>query len=471
MKIGIIDTTLREGSIRQVSALSFREKIEIAKYLDALGVDVIETAPIEDIKTDSLALKTIGALMKNAVLSCDVGHTRESIDLTWAALSKVDRVRLLISLPVSAVQMEYILHKKADGMLDLIKECVSYAASLCPDVEFAALDATRAQSDFLASAVCTAVAAGAKNVTICDTAGICAPDDIEKLINDLKAAAPSVDGISLAVETSNALDMAAACALAAVTAGASAFKTAVGSDNSLSLSSAARMFRAKGPEYDISCSLVMTNAERTISRIRKFTSPERGGNSPFDSTAGNTERATILLDDMADEDDIRRAALTLGYDLSEEDIASVYEGFKRVAVKKKVGAKELDAIIASASLQVPVTYKLESYVINSGNRIGATALITIEKNGRFEKAVCAGDGPIDASFLAIEQLIGRRYELEAFEIQAVTEGTEAVGDALVKLRSGGKLYVGRGISTDIIGASVRAYLNAVNKIVYEEGEQ
>ncbi len=158
----------------------------------------------------------------------------------------------------------------------------------------------------------------------------------------------------------------------------------------------------------------------------------------------------------------------LGYDLSEEDESKVYEEFKRVAEKKNVGAKELDAIVASVALQVPPTYKLVSYTINSGNLMAASAQIKLEKSGVEMDGISMGDGPIDASFRTIEQIIGRHYELDDFQIQAVTEGREAMGSAVVKLREGGKVYSGNGISTDILGASIRAYINALNKIVYEE---
>ena len=158
----------------------------------------------------------------------------------------------------------------------------------------------------------------------------------------------------------------------------------------------------------------------------------------------------------------------LGYDLSEEDNGRVYEEFLRVAARKTVGAKELEAIVASVALQVPATYTLKSYVINNGNIISSSAQITLTRDGNDMQGICIGDGPIDAAFLAIEQIIGYRYELDDFQIQSVTEGKEAMGSALVKLRSNGKLYSGNGISTDIIGAAIRAYINAVNKIVYEE---
>ena len=162
------------------------------------------------------------------------------------------------------------------------------------------------------------------------------------------------------------------------------------------------------------------------------------------------------------------AVSQLGYDLTEEDSAKVYEEFLRVCENKTVSARELDAVVASVALQVPPTYKLVSYVINSGNIISTTAQITMEKDGKQLQGICLGDGPVDAAFLAVEQIVGHHYELDDFQIQSVTEGKQALGSAVVKLRNGGKLYSGTGISSDILSASVRAYINAVNKIVYEE---
>ena len=164
-----------------------------------------------------------------------------------------------------------------------------------------------------------------------------------------------------------------------------------------------------------------------------------------------------------------KVASRLGYDLSEEDGAKVYDAFKAIAARKeKVGAKELDAIVASAAMQVPPTYTMDSYVVTSGNTISATAHLKLHRHGKILEGVCIGDGPIDAAFLAVEQITGQHYELDDFQIQAVTEGREAMGQTVVKLRANGKVYSGRGISTDIVGASIHAYLSALNKIVYEE---
>ena len=164
-----------------------------------------------------------------------------------------------------------------------------------------------------------------------------------------------------------------------------------------------------------------------------------------------------------------KAVEKMGYDLSEEDSARVYEAFRSIAAKKeKVTGRELDAIVASAAMQVPASYVLDTYVITAGNTISATAHLKLRKAEDSLEGVCIGDGPIDAAFLAIESITGCHYELDDFQIQAVTEGREAMGQTVVKLRHRGKLYSGKGISTDIVGASIQAYINALNKIVYEE---
>ena len=154
--------------------------------------------------------------------------------------------------------------------------------------------------------------------------------------------------------------------------------------------------------------------------------------------------------------------------MSEEDIANVYDEIVKTAKKKPVGMRELEAIIASSTLQVAPTYKLKNYVINSGNIISASAVMILEKNSEEIEGMTIGDGPIDAAFQCIEKIVGRHFELDDFQIQSVTEGREALGTAVVKLRSEGKLYSGRGISTDIVEASINAYINALNKICFEE---
>jgi 2-isopropylmalate synthase len=219
----------------------------------------------------------------------------------------------------------------------------------------------------------------------------------------------------------------------------------------------------------VNADFAMTELGRTAGKIRWMLSAKRGGSTPYDNSVQRQVDEDLRLSASATLPEVAAAVRKLGYELSEEDTAKCFDAFVRIADKKSVGEKELDTIVASAALQVPPTYTLESYVINSGNIITATAHIKLLKQGKTQQGFGLGDGPIDAAFLAIEQIIGHHYELDDFQIQAVTEGREAMGSALVRLREGGKLYSGRGISTDIIGASIHAYLNALNKIVFEEG--
>jgi 2-isopropylmalate synthase len=211
-----------------------------------------------------------------------------------------------------------------------------------------------------------------------------------------------------------------------------------------------------------------TVLKRITDQIAWMCRTEKSKTSPFDNGVQEDDGG-LYLTGHDDVNAVMKVASRLGYDLSEEDGARVYEAFRVIAEKKeKVGARELDAIVASAAMQVPPTYTLDSFVVTSGNTISASANLKLVKRGKSLSGVSLGDGPIDAAFLAIEQITGRHYELDDFQIQSVTEGREAMGQTVVKLRSEGKVYSGRGISTDIVGASILAYINALNKIVYEE---
>jgi 2-isopropylmalate synthase len=189
----------------------------------------------------------------------------------------------------------------------------------------------------------------------------------------------------------------------------------------------------------------------------------------FNEEGSNHPSSEMLLSVHDSRESILRAMEQLGYILSAEDQEKVYQAFLGIAEKKeRISLKELDALIAAEAMQVPPAYQVSSFVVNSGNDIGAMAHMKLAFHGRVLDGISSGDGIIDAAFLALEKATGRHFELDEFQIQAITEGREAAGEAIVKLRSMGKLYSGRGISTDIVGASIMAYVNALNKIVYEE---
>ena len=455
----LFDSTL----CRENGAYSFKEKIEIARLLENLAVDAVELPLIENIRTDVLLVKTISSFVKKSVLSVDAGGTAEGIENAAAALASAAHGRIRISLPVSTVGMEYGYHKKAPKMLALAESLVAKAREVCADVEFCALDATRAEEGFLPQLAKAVVAAGATAFTLCDIEGTMLPDAFTRFIADFLRDAALPQNVLVGVQCSNANGLAAACAVMAVQAGAHCVKTACGGTIT-DLGVFGTLVKNCGRDCGLHAGLELTRLGRILSQITRIS----GGT--FTESAADTAESEegFHFDEKDSQETIAVAVRKLGYDLSAEDEVKVYEEFRRVAIKKTVGVKELEAIVASAALQVPSTYKVVSYVINTGNVISPSAQIKLEKDGKILSGIGMGDGPIDAAFLTIDQIVGRHYELDDFQIQSVTEGKEAMASTLVKLRFDGKLYSGNGISTDIVGAGIRAYVNALNKIVYEE---
>lgn len=465
-EIVVSDITLRESAKLNGYSFSFKEKIEIAKLLDQLNVNVIETAPITKGKTDVLLLHSVAPLLKNSILCCPVELSVQSVNEAYQAISGAAKPRLNIPVPVSTVQMEYACHKKPAAMIETLKEITKAAKALTDDIEVSLLDATRAEKDFLYEAINAAVESGATTITICDSAGKMLPLEFEAFLSEIMEKAPAIKDVNLSVECSDALHMASACAISCVQMGVSQIKAAVISNDCTKLSAIAHIFREKSDALSVHSTINMSVLDNTVAKIKRMTN--NVGNSPFDSGTNTVITEQIELSEGDDIKTVSNAIVKLGYELSDDDINKVFEEFVKFSKTKKVGTKEMEAIIASVAMQVTPTYKLKSYIVNNSNLISSSAHIELEKNGEVLQGIAIGDGPIDAAFLAIEQITGHHYELDDFEIQAVTEGQEAMGSSVVKLRNNGKPYSGKGISSDIIGASINAYINALNKICFEE---
>ncbi len=453
-KIFVSDVTL---SVLQEDkkSLTFREKLNVTSAIDSCGIDVLELPVFLNEKEKAIVYSTIAATVQNARLTVQVNNAN-FVEAAWNSIKEARDKAIEIVLPVSTVQMEYQYHLKASKMLDKIKEICAKAKEYTDNVGVTLRDASRAENGFLEKCVVAAKEAGAVSVTICDDAGIYFPEDFANAVISLKAVAD----VAVYVQPSDQLKMAAACAVEAIKAGADGVKCAV-SENYLTADVLADIFRAKSADLKASCNLDATKIKSTVQDIKL--------KNTVSADEGNTEVKLSGLDASCNINEIAEAAKKLGYELSSEDNGRVYEEFKRVVAKRGViGSRELEAIIATSAMQVPSTYHLINYVVNNGNIITATASITLEKNGEKIYGVATGDGPIDAAFHAIEQIIGHHYELDDFQVQSVTKGREAVGSSLIRLRADGKLYSGNGVSTDIVGACIRAYVNALNKIVYEE---
>ncbi len=468
-KIRISDMTMKLLAKGADHSLSFKGKLEISKLLDKLAVSVIEIEGIRSGRADALRVKSIASAVKSSIVAVPVELNDESVEETWEALKGANHPRLQVAAPVSTVQMEYLSRKKPEAMLKCIEEIVKACAVKTEDVEFLAEDATRSDASFLQNAIETAIRAGAKTVTVCDATGTLLPEELADFLKNLIDTIPALADVTLGVACVNTMAMADACAVAAVRVGAREVKTAAVGDAS-SLQNVAGILAAREELFGVICPLHTVELKRIVRQIIWMVETKRNKTSPFDDGVQDAARELSLAlgDDLSS---VSQAARDLGYDLNPEDAQAVWEAVQDLLRhKEQVGARELDAIIASVALQVPQSYTVESYVINSGSNISAMAHIKLSREGEMLEGVALGDGPIDASFLALEKVVNRHYELDDFQIRAVTEGREAMGETVVRLVSNGKLYSGRGISTDIVFSSIQAYVNALNKIAYEEGE-
>ena len=458
-KIQVCDATIKVAVEEVKKDLSFREKLAIAKALEKAGVSAIELPLLSNGKEDAVVYRTIAETMQDVVVCANATLVPQTVTSAIECLKNAKAKRLQISVPVSTAQMEYVYHLKSAKMLDKLTAIVKDAVASGIEVEIVAKDATRAQAGFVAEIAKMAETEGVKIITLCDDGGVYFPDEFVKLVKEVKESA----NIKVFVQPSNALQLATATAIEVIKAGADGIKTAIGASEYLSPDNFADVLRAKGDDMQIETTLDVTAIHKIVEEIKDIS-------KQVVSETNETHYASnVVLTADCELSDIVKEVKTLGYELSQEDINKVYQELKRVAEKKgEIGERELEAIIASTAMQVPSTYHLVNYVVNSGNIINATANVTLEKDGEKLCGVSLGDGPIDAAFHAIEQIIGHHYELDDFSVQAVTKGREAVGSAIIRLRVDGQLYSGTGVSTDIVGACIRAYINTLNKIVYEK---
>ncbi len=459
-RINITDITLKKLAEERNISLLFREKTAIAVCADSIGADAVELPAIKNLREDTIIYKTVAHSVCDAAVAIPVGFGDEDIAAAWDCVKDAKHPRLQIELPVSTVQMEYTYHMKADKMLAKIGALVKFAKTLCEDVEFSALDATRADAIFLVNAAKEAEANGADIITICDDAGTTLPEKLAELVGMIKEAV----NVPVYVKVSDRIGMGVASAFSAIKAGADGLKCTMAGKEALQTGTIADAMSIFSSQLDVSVSLKNTRIHASIDDLLSKISHEK-----YESENTVSEKKKILLDEDSSIAQISQAAEILGYDLSDADCGNVQRALVQICIKKgAVGAKELEALIAGNAMQAPSTYHLESYTTSSSNLSNSMSQVTLKCDGEVICGVSTGDGPIDSAFRAIEQCVGYHYELDDFQVQAVTEGKEALGSALVKLRNNGKLYSGNGTSTDIVAASIRAYINALNKIVAEE---
>ncbi|MBQ7637620.1 MAG: hypothetical protein IJS90_01800 [Clostridia bacterium] len=467
-QVRISDITMKQNDKNAPGILSFKEKLELCKLLDRTGAAVIEIEGIKNSRVDSLLIKSIASAVKNSAVAVPVELSEESVEAVWAAVCGAREPRLQVVAAVSPMQMEYVFHKKPDAMLKAITETVALCAEKTSNVEFVAEDAARSDEKFLYSAIRAAVEAGAKTVTLCDSAGNLLPDEFCGFVETVCKNVPELGSVTLGVSCVNTLSLADACLIAAVGAGARELKAASYPIKTASVKNIAKILSDRGEAFGVYTSARTVEMNRITGQIESIFA---GGKGKAADSGENRENESIVLTKHDDKEAVLKAAQKIGFELSEEDAEAVWEAFTAIAERREqIDSRELDAIIASAAMQVPPTFTLKSYMFTASNLTKAVANVTLVRDEVEMEGVGLGDGPVDAAFLALEQASGCRYELDEFSVRSVTEGRGAMGETVVRLVSNGKLYSGRGLSTDIVGSSIAAYVSALNKIAFEEDQ-
>ncbi|MEW6536028.1 MAG: 2-isopropylmalate synthase [Candidatus Auribacterota bacterium] len=498
-KIIIFDTTLRDGEQAPGASLNIREKLEIARQLVRLNVDVIEAGfPIAS-PGDFEAVKAVSQEIKGPVIAGLARSRQADIDRAAEALKYAERGRIHVFLATSKIHMQYKLKKAEDEILNLAVEAVKYAKKQIDDIEFSPEDASRTELPFLARVVEAVIDAGARTVNIPDTVGYAIPDDFASAIEYLYAHVPNIDKAIISVHCHNDLGLATANSLAAVKAGARQVECTINGigerAGNCSMEEFVMALKTRKDFFgslhtDINTKQILT-ASKMVSHLTGFVvQPNKAivGDNAFAHESGIhqdgvlKERTTYEIIDP-EEIGLSESKLVLGkhsgrhafkdrleqlgFSLDNEELDQAFERFKELADKKKsVFDEDLESIVQEAFAQtVPQVYQLDYIHISSGNRNIPTATVRLKKEEViFQDAAC-GDGPVDAAYQAIERITGIKLELVDYSLRSVSKGKDAIGEVVLKARYGDKVVMGKGTSTDIIEASARAFIDAINKLV------
>ena len=501
--IKIFDTTLRDGEQSPGCSMNLKEKIEMAKQLERMHVDIIEAGFAASSPGDFNSVKTIAETIRESKVCALARTTEGDIDAAWEAVKGAASPRIHTFIATSPIHMQYKLQMTQDQVLERAVAMVKHARKYLSDVEFSAEDATRSDPAFLAKIFDAVIKAGATTINVPDTVGYSTPEETYAFFMKLRELCPSLDNITISAHCHNDLGMGVANSLAAVKAGVTQVECTINGigerAGNAALEEIVMALHTRNDVYQAETRVITTEIMRSSNLLSRITGikvqPNKAivGENAFAHESGihqhgvlkNKETYEIMtpesvglttnnlvLGKHSGKHAFRSKIKELGYEITEEELETAFSKFKNLADKKKqVYDRDIEAILAKEAVQVPKIYEIQRYVINSGNTISATAVITAIHNGRTIEKVSRGDGPVDAAFKAIEKIVGRALKLEDYQLQSVTEGEDAQGDALVKISGeSGEIFSGRGLSTDVIEASIFAYVNAVNKMFYEEAQ-
>jgi len=495
--ISIFDTTLRDGEQMSCVNMNINDKVRLALALSQLGVDVIEAGFPASCSAEQKATEHIAAVVEGVTVCALARANENDIKIAFDSIKAAAKKRIHVFIATSDIHMQYKLKMSREQVLQRVKDTVAFAKRFGCEVEFSCEDATRSDRDFLRQVLDTAIASGADIVNIADTVGYITPDEISELIKYLLKECKGIESRILSVHCHNDLGLAVSNSVAAILAGAGQVECTVNGlgerAGNAALEEIVMLLTTRKDTYGVETSINTSLITKTSRLVSGITGVQVGINKPivgknaFLHDAGihqhgimsNRETYEIMTPESVG---IHESPITLGklsgHHAFEEKLKDLdikvemaiskiaFESFKALASRKKqISDEDIRALVEEAIIDSHIIdgYDLVSYQTQSGNNVKAMAMITLSKDGKQLSEAAIGEGPIDACFNAINRIVGIDYKLINYDIKAVTGGTDALGEVRVRISNAEAQYIGKGISTDIIESSIKAYINAINR--------
>ena len=497
-KVLIFDTTLRDGEQAPGASMNEKEKMEIAHALERLGVDIIEAGfPISS-KGDFHAVKNVAKRIKGSIICGLARCIKKDIDAAYEAVKIAKRPRIHVFLATSKIHMQYKLRMSKDDILKLAVDSVKYARDRIDDIEFSPEDAARSEKDFLYKVVEAAIDAGATTINIPDTVGYSMPSEYGQLIADIRSNVPNIHKVILSAHCHDDLGMAVANSLSGVRNGVRQVECTINGvgerAGNASMEEIVMAIRTRPDIYENCFTGINTQeiyrASRLVSKFTGFAVPPNKaivGANAFRHESGIhqdgflKERSTyeimipedvgftgtgLVLGKHSGRHAFKVRLKSLGIELKDQDLDKAFERFKNIADKKKqVFDEDLIAIVEDEAKLVSGTWELADLTSTSGMSVAPMTSVTLRSKGKKFQKNSSGDGPVDACYKAIDAITRMRGELLDYSIQSVTHGKDALGEVTIKVKFKDKKVIAHGASEDILVASAKAYLNAINKVL------
>lgn len=495
-KIIIFDTTLRDGEQSPGASLTIREKLRIAHQLEKLGVDILEAGFPVASEGDFKAVQLVANNVKGVIVAALARCLEKDIETAARALEKARHPRIHIFLATSKIHRQFKLHKAKTEIVRQAVKSIKLARKFCDDVEFSPEDASRTELDFLSEVVEEVIGAGAGTVNIPDTVGYSTPEEFGEIIHFLRKKVANISRAVISVHCHNDLGLAVANSLSAVKAGARQVECTINGlgerAGNASLEELVMALKVRKDFWGVTTGIKTRQLYQTSRMVSHLTgiSVQRNkaivGENAFAHEAGIhqdgilKERSTyeimrpqdvgvpaskLVLGKHSGRHAFQTKLRSLGYRLSAEELEQAFSSFKLLADKKKtVFSEDIESLVDEQITRLPRGFQLEYLSVVSGTTTVPTATVRLRKGEKvFQDASC-GDGPVDAACRAIDRITGIKGKLSHYELRALSEGKDAVGQVTVRVVSGKRVADGRGSSTDITEASVKAYLNGINKL-------